>query len=108
MEKIIGQRLKEIRKLKGYTQKEIIDKANLDVTQQVFSKYESGGVRIPSSTLYLLSNALDVDMNSFFPGRKKRGNVSDELINKTLSTIREDAVKMLLSIESAQKTMGVI
>jgi transcriptional regulator with XRE-family HTH domain len=63
----VAEKLKFQRELKGLTQKEVIYKANLRVTQQIYSKYENGDIRVPSTVLYLVAGLLNVKIDDFFP-----------------------------------------
>jgi transcriptional regulator with XRE-family HTH domain len=109
MDRFIGQRLKVIRQLKDFTQKELIQATGLSVTQQVFSKYENGGVRIPATVLYVLANALDVQMEAFFPLAKGKTKVKagqEMVVEKILSNslarlkrIKQDCAEEVTALE---------
>lgn len=59
----IGEKIKELRKLLGLTQKDV---ANGICTQAQISKIENGDVDPYGSTLYQISQRLGVDVNYFF------------------------------------------
>jgi len=69
-DKQLGHRLQTIRKSRGMTQMDVMRLSNLGLTQQVFSKYESGGVRIPAVTLFVFAEVMNVDIRQFFPHSK--------------------------------------
>ena len=60
----IGQRVYEARKLRKMTQQNLGKK--LGVSFQQIQKYERGHNRIPSTRLYDISKALDMNMGYFF------------------------------------------
>ncbi|MEC1180038.1 helix-turn-helix domain-containing protein [Metasolibacillus meyeri] len=63
MNHMISQKIKELRKKRGYTQKELADGI---CTQAMVSNFEKGEM-IPSSlTLFAIAQKLGVDMNYFF------------------------------------------
>lgn len=68
---LIGQRLKEIRKIKNLTQEDIAEK--LGVSFQQIQKYENGKNRISFSKLYELSNFLNVPLDSFVTNIERQG-----------------------------------
>lgn len=63
IDQLIGERLKEIRKLKKLTQEDVAEK--LGVSFQQIQKYENGKNRISFSRLYELSNFMNVPLESF-------------------------------------------
>lgn len=80
----VGQRIKEIRKQKGLTQKQLADK--LDFSYTVISQYERG-VRNPKvSTIERIAGALDVDPSVLLFGETNSLayrilNADDEIVN---------------------------
>jgi transcriptional regulator with XRE-family HTH domain len=62
----VGQRVRERRKLLGYSQQALAEL--LGLTFQQVQKYESGGNRIGAGRLYDLANALEVPVDFFFDG----------------------------------------
>jgi len=59
----VGEKIKELRKQMGLSQKEL---SHNICTQAQISKIEKGEVLPLSSTLYLISKRLGVDVNYFF------------------------------------------
>jgi len=66
VERNIGRRLKQIRRLRGLTQMELGGKIGVHGVQ--IQRYEKGHHQILSSRLFDLARALKVDMNFFFEG----------------------------------------
>lgn len=65
MDVYIGEKLREFRILKGYSQRELGEFA--DLTFQQVQKYESGYNRVSASTLYIFAEQLNVPIKRFFP-----------------------------------------
>lgn len=61
----VGQRLKELRKLKLLTQKDIANA--LGVSSQQIQKYEKGQDRVSFNRIYELSKFLNIRLESFLP-----------------------------------------
>ncbi len=62
--KIIGNNLKEARKAKGYTQKEIAVKMRM--TQQQYSRFENGIFELNYWQILSLCDLLDITPNELF------------------------------------------
>ena len=61
---LLGKRIKQLRKEKGYTNQEIFAYDN-DLNRAQYNKYERGG-DIRFSSLVRILNALDVNLKEFF------------------------------------------
>lgn len=66
IDKHIGQRLKELRRMRGLSQKELGDTVSLSLKQ--IRKYEHGENRISASKLYDFSVILSVQAEYFYEG----------------------------------------
>ena len=62
--KKLGNNLKEARKAKGYTQKEVASK--LLMTQQQYSRFENGVFELNYHQIIALCELLDIAPNDFF------------------------------------------
>jgi transcriptional regulator with XRE-family HTH domain len=62
----VGNRLRQRRRLLGYTQQKLADEVKIRFQQ--IQKYESGANRISASRLWQLSKALNVPVSFFFDG----------------------------------------
>ena len=62
--KNFGLRLKEIRKGKGYTQENLCDIANIDISN--YSKMETGKVTPSLQALYKILKGADIEPNELF------------------------------------------
>lgn len=68
MENLVAYRIKNARKLKGFSQQEIADE--LEISKQMVSKYESGTSMPTSSKLIKLSRLFDLKIDYFFSSFK--------------------------------------
>ncbi len=61
----VGKKIREYRKKKGLTQKELGEK--IGVKHNTISNYETGAASPEQDALFALSRALDVKVDNFFP-----------------------------------------
>ncbi len=64
LKKAVGQRIKESRKYKGMTQKEVA--AILRMTQQQYSRFENGIFELDYENLVKISKLFDVSLDYLF------------------------------------------
>lgn len=69
VDRYVGERLRTLRVLRGYTQSKMGNA--LGLTFQQIQKYERGLNRVGSSRLYEISNILEVPISYFFEGADK-------------------------------------
>lgn len=62
--KIIGNNLKEARKQKGYTQKQVAEK--MFMTQQQYSRFENGVFELNYEQILFLCDLYDITPNDIF------------------------------------------
>lgn len=62
--KIIGQNLKEARKFKGFTQKEVAER--LHMTQQQYSRFENGVFELNYDQILTLCALYEIQPNDLF------------------------------------------
>ena len=62
--KIVGENLKQARKAKGLTQKQVAEK--LKKYQSDYSEYETGKIQLDYEKIVYLCNRLDVTPNELF------------------------------------------
>lgn len=62
--KELGKRIRELRKLKGLTQEELGEKA--DLSYQFVGEVERGKVNISFDSLLKIARALEIDIGNFF------------------------------------------
>lgn len=80
----IGQRIREWRLIRRYTQKDLANKVG--VTLKEIHEYEIGYTAIPFDKLYQIAEALSVNIKALLP----KTNEDNKEENKLLSLIRED------------------
>ncbi|MGL9717708.1 MAG: WO male-killing family protein Wmk [Wolbachia sp.] len=61
----VGQRIREVRLIRGYTQKNLADK--LAISQQQIQRYEQGINHVPPEKSYAIAKALSVKVKILFP-----------------------------------------
>jgi len=93
---MIGQKIKELRLLKGLTQEDLADKTNLSV--RTIQRIESGDVDPRTYTLNLLAEALDVDLEIFTAEKIQQNTqtISTDDSNKWLSLLHLSGLFILL------------
>ncbi len=62
----VGQRIKEIRTVRGFTQSNVAE--HLGISFQQLQKYETGANRVSASRMFELSKLLNVSPSFFFEG----------------------------------------
>lgn len=62
--KIIGKNIKEARKQKGYTQKQVAEK--MIMTQQQYSRFENGIIELNYDQILFLCDLYDITPNDVF------------------------------------------
>ena len=60
----IGKKLKELRKVEGYTQKQLADKLNLGRVN--YTRYETDASRPDYETLILIADFYDISLDELF------------------------------------------
>lgn len=80
----VGQRLKQLRILRGMTQTDVAD--GLNISFQQVQKYELGRNRISASKLYELSHILKVPPSYFFDGLES-ASPSPQLLDEEATKI---------------------
>ena len=107
----VGERIRELRKSKGLTQKQLGDLCNPKMSDSAIRRYEAGGANPKPSTIEKIANALgvlpgDLRQDGFYPTSQeidamKRGaaSVTDErrleIEEKRLSNLIDHKKKML-------------
>jgi CheY-like chemotaxis protein/DNA-binding XRE family transcriptional regulator len=68
-DKFVGEKLRAIRDLRHLTRSDLSE--ILSVSSSLIQQYENGSVRMPLSTVFILSNALNVSVGYFLDGAKE-------------------------------------
>ncbi|MEQ1929349.1 MAG: helix-turn-helix transcriptional regulator [Parvularculaceae bacterium] len=99
----VGMRLRQRRRLLGYTQQKLADEVSIRFQQ--IQKYESGANRISASRLWSLSKALEVPVSFFFEGL-----TGDELIDddQTNGVHAKNGVRSIPDVFSNKETIDLV
>lgn len=108
-DKLIGSRIREIRKERGMTLKELADR--LDFSESMISRYEKGKVEIRTSTLRFIANLFDVSYD-WLIGRSdskevsqlKEDEIDKEKFAYRLALLREEKN---ITIETLSEKTGI-
>lgn len=104
LSKYVGNRIREFRKKKNLTQKELGDK--IGVKHNTVSMYESGSISPEQDMLFALSEALDVSVDAFFPEQKKGDTLESVLNNSKDNLDFEDVVFLKRLIDKVNSLSG--
>jgi transcriptional regulator with XRE-family HTH domain len=85
--KMVGARLKDLRRKSGLSQKKLAQTANLSAT--LVCKIENGSAMPSIPTLYTLSNALKVNVGYFFQGEDEERGYAISLQGNRTQTVSE-------------------
>ncbi len=94
IKKLIGKRIKELRRKNGLSQQQLAEK--IDIDQRSLSYIECGGA-FPSKCLFRLAEALNVEMIELFDFNHLELNIQNmkEYIRKNLEVMDENSIKMI-------------
>lgn len=100
----IGSKIKELRKNKGLTQKELAILVNMGDT--TIANYEKGFRTPKKNTLFKLANALSVTIDDLFPPIKKSDKTSHELKIPTSPLVKKITTTVVeLNVPRKQKVL---
>ena len=95
----LGLLIKKFRISKGLTQKELA--SQLDKSEISIKKYETGGLKIPFSVLFMAVHMLGIQMYEFYDylrdlvGEIKRENrITQDELDKCVEKLEEDSLKI--------------
>lgn len=97
----VGQRITEIRKIRGYTQVELAGK--IGITRDLLSSYELSRVRIYDEMIYRLALVLEVSTDRLL-GFEKREEVAETVSLrytkriKEIESLPEHKIRMILKM----------
>lgn len=103
LNKYVGNKIKEFRKKKGLTQKELGEL--IGVKYNTISSYENGINSLDQNVLYKLSKVLDCKMDDFFPSGEI--DVSDELERALMMTKNLQTDDILFLKELIEKVLSL-
>ena len=95
----LGLLIKKFRISKGLTQKELA--SQLDKSEISIKKYETGGLKIPFSVLFMAVHMLGIDMFTFYDYLrdlvdeiKRENRITKEELDKCVKKLEEDSLKI--------------
>jgi transcriptional regulator with XRE-family HTH domain len=98
--KKIGQKIKQIRKIWGLSQIELAEKVGISFQQ--IQKYEKGSTRISVVRLQQIAEVLGVDVSDFLEERKKTSHVSDYTLRYVT---RGDPLETIQALNKEEMTL---
>lgn len=89
IKKLLGNRIKELRKAQGISQQQLAEAANID--QRSLSHIECGDT-FPSRALMEIANALNIELKDLFDFQHLEMNTAamSEYIKNNISCLRQD------------------
>ena len=96
--KLLGVRIKELRKTRGLSQERLSGK--IDIDPKHISRIESGRSFPSLGTLEKLANALQVDLKDFFEFVHEAKNTRElkEIINNLLKEVDEERLRLAVKV----------
>jgi transcriptional regulator with XRE-family HTH domain len=95
--KLLGQRIKELRKSKGFSQEKLAEKA--ETSPNYLSRIERGTDNPTLDMLIKLANALEVEMWEMFDfGHVKSHKELKESIQSLIKTTNEPSLRLALKV----------
>ncbi len=102
--KVIGNRIKEIRTAKGWTQAKLAEKS--DVEPSYVSHIERGVTKLSLPTLISIANALDTTLDDVvYTNLKKSTHISFEMIEKLLSDCTPEEISSIVEVVKTTKNI---
>lgn len=94
IKKLLGKRIKELRKSQNISQQELAERANID--QRSLSHIECGDT-FPSRVLFELAQALNVELKELFDFNYLKTTSEDmkQYVIQSLDSIPEDSLKII-------------
>ena len=103
LSKFVGNKIREFRKKKNLTQKELGEK--IGVKHNTISGYEVGSSAPEQDTLFKLAYVLDVSIDDFFPPRRSEESLNT-VLNKNVNLDFEDMVFLKNLINKVESLSG--
>ena len=96
--KLLGVRIKELRKTRGLSQEQLSKK--IDIDPKHLSRIESGRSFPSLDTLENLANALHADLKDFFEFAHEAKNTRElkEIINNLLKEVDDERLKLVVKV----------
>lgn len=94
----VGNRIKKYRELKNYTQQYVSERLN--ISQNTYSKIETGGIKLTVDRLKQISDILEMSMEDILNDENQVFNFNNSTIDKFygyIETLQEDNKEILLN-----------
>lgn len=100
----LGNRVREIRKLKKWTQAKLAEKSNVETSY--ISHIERAATKVSLPTLIQIANALEVTLDELVYGSLvKSAHVSVKLMDQLLADCTPEEIKALTEVVRTTKTV---
>ncbi len=101
---MIGNRIREVRKLKKWTQEILAEKSGIEPSN--ISHIERAATKLSLQTLVSIANALEVSADDLLYGNlEKSSHVSAKIINDLLSDCTPDELVAIAEVLKTTKTV---
>lgn len=95
--KLIGERIRQARKQKGWTQEKVAEK--LGITVMYFSRVERGSTKVNLKRLMQIAEILDVQISEFIYGTKfKEETYLDKDMSNILASCTPEKQRMIYNV----------
>ncbi|MBE6761323.1 MAG: helix-turn-helix transcriptional regulator [Ruminococcaceae bacterium] len=100
----IGNRIKDIRKSKGWTQAKLAEKAKIEPSN--ISHIERAATKLSLPTMISIANALDVSLDELAYGSlKKNSHISIKMIDDILVDCTSEELKSIVEVIKTTKSI---
>lgn len=100
----IGNRIKEIRKSKGWTQAKLAEKSGVEPSN--ISHIERAATKLSLPTLVSIANALEVTLDEIaFGSLIKNTHVAIEIVDNLLADCNSDELKSIIEVLKTTKSV---
>ena len=100
----IGQRIKKFRLVKGFTQAQLGEEANVESSN--ISHIERGATKVSFPTLMKVANVLEVSLDELvYDSLKKNRHVSISEMNDLLANCTDGEIKKMVGLMKAVKSI---
>lgn len=102
--KVIGNRIKEIRTAKGWTQAKLAEKSGVEPSY--ISHIERGVTKLSLPTLLAIANALDATLDDIvYTNLRKSAHISIGMMEKLLSDCTPEEISSIVEVVKTTKNV---
>ena len=100
----IGNRIKEIRKSKGWTQAKLAEKSEIEPSN--ISHIERAATKLSLPTMVSIANALEVSLDELAYGSlKNNSHISIKIINEVIEDCTTEELKSIVEVIKTTKSV---